>query len=392
VRITAGLAITLSLAIILPAITQEAIATDPRSIAVTLSAVASGLSSPVAVAAPNDGTNRLFILEQAGRIRVWVPGHGLLATPYMDIRSRVLSGGERGLLGLAFHPSFSSNGYFFVYYTDSNGDNRLSRFKASPKANTASAATEVIFMTIPHPTYANHNGGQLQFWNGSLYIGTGDGGGAGDPSGNAQSLTTWLGKILRINVNRTCGSLHYCVLSTNPYATSSTAKHEIWEYGLRNPWRFSFDSGSGALFIGDVGQSDREEIDGIGGGRAGLNLGWDCREGTLDTVAQYGGSYCSGKTFIYPVHQYDHSNGRCAVIGGYVYHGKTYASLMNGIYVYGDYCSGEIWGMMRTSSGWLVGFLGHRSSQITSFGVGANGEMYMVDTSGTLWHVGARHR
>ena len=386
-RAATAIAIMSLLAILLPTAMQPANAVDPRHVGVRLSAVARGLSSPVAIAAPNDGSGRLFIVEQAGRIRVWTPRSGLLGTPYLDIRAKVLSGGERGLLGLAFHPSFKSNGYFYVYYTNLSGNLQISRFHATPSSNTASGTTEFSIMTIGHPTYANHNGGQLQFWGGYLFIGTGDGGGGGDPSGNAQNLKSFLGKVLRIDVNHTCGTLHYCVPSTNPFYGKSYSKYEIYLWGLRNPWRFSFERGVGSLWIGDVGQNTREEVDALNPNVSGRNMGWDCYEGTLNTVSTYGGSYCSGRTFTPPVYNYSHINGRCAIIGGYVYMGSSQYSVMGGLYLFADYCTGEIWGLAHTSSGWVVSLAGKDSTSVTSFGESVSGEVYLVDTSGTLWHV-----
>ncbi|MGZ4144427.1 MAG: PQQ-dependent sugar dehydrogenase [Actinomycetota bacterium] len=386
-RIASCLAIVTCAAVVLPGLTRAEAAFDPRHVGITLATIARGLASPVGIAAPNDGTGRLFVIEQAGRIRVYLPRGGLQSTPYLDIRSRVLSGGERGLLGLAFHPNFKTNGYFYVHYTTANGDIHVSRFHATPSRNQAASNSEQVLMTIPHQTYGNHNGGQLAFGGGYLHIGIGDGGGAGDPSGNAQNLNSWLGKVLRIDVDHSCGSLHYCIPSTNPFASRTGVKHEIWLYGLRNPWRFSFDSRypSGSLFIGDVGQSAREEIDITPGGR---NMGWDCREGTLNTVSSYGGSYCNGVSFTGPIYQYSHASGRCAVVGGFVYRGATYASVMAGVYLYADYCTGEIWGLAHQTNGsWLNALLRNHSASITSFGHGPTGELYIVDTSGILWHI-----
>jgi glucose/arabinose dehydrogenase len=229
-------------------------------------------------------------------------------------------------------------------------------------------------------------------WGGYLYIGTGDGGGAGDPYNNAQNLKSLLGKILRIDVDHRCGTLHYCVPTTNPFYGRSYSKYEVWEFGLRNPWRFSFQRGNGSLWIGDVGQNTREEVDMLAPGVKGRNMGWDCYEGTLNTVSTYGGSYCSGRTFTPPIFNYSHVSGRCAVIGGYVYGGTAYSSIMGGLYLYGDYCSGEVWGLAHSSSGWLNALVGRDANAITSFGEGANGEIYLVDTSGTLRHLYAYRR
>jgi len=387
-RITAPVAIVSLVAIFSPLAVVPANAVDPNHVGVRFVAVANGLSSPVAIAAPNDGSGRLFIVEQAGRIRVWTPHSKLLGAYYLDIHTKVLSGGERGLLGLVFHPRFSSNGYFYVYYTDLNGSLQISRFHATPSNNQADSTSEYGIMNIAHPTYANHNGGQLQMWNGGyLYIGTGDGGGGGDPSGNAQNLRSKLGKVLRIDVDHQCGSLHYCIPSTNPYIGKSYAAYEVWLYGLRNPWRFSFQRGNGSLWIGDVGQNTREEVDLLAPGVKGKNMGWDCYEGTLNTVAAYGGSYCSGRTFTPPIFNYAHAYGRCAIVGGYVYTGSAQSSVMGGLYLFADYCTGEIFGLAHVGSRWVSSRVGRDGNPVTSFGEGVNGELYIVDSGGTLWHI-----
>ena len=245
----------------------------------TATRVATGLVNPVLVRSANDGTNRLFVVEQAGRIRT-VVGSTITGT-YLDLRSVVTSGGERGLLGLAFPRDFATYHYFWVSYTRSDGALVIARFQArSAGSPTVLVGTRRIVMVIPHPTYANHNGGDIAFGaDGYLYIGTGDGGSGGDPRNNAQSLRSLLGKMLRVNV-RCAVSYVYCVPPTNPYATSTVARHEIWMYGLRNPWRWSFDT-NGNQWIGDVGQGRYEEIDAISATSAKRrNLGWSCREGT----------------------------------------------------------------------------------------------------------------
>ena len=389
-RVATLIAIVTLATIIVPSLTQPAGAADPRHVVISFGTVATGLSSPVGFSAPNDGTSRLFVLEQAGRIRVYVPGRGLLATPFLDIRSRVNSGGERGLLGLAFHPKFNTNGLFFVDYTDVNGNIQISRFHVVPRGNIASS-TETKILNIAHPSFANHNGGQLEFWGGYLYIGVGDGGSAGDPSGNAQSLSKLLGKILRIDIDHSCSGLPYCSPSTNPFVSLSTARHEIWFYGLRNPWRFSFDAATGSQFIGDVGQNTQEEVDVLPAGVKGRNMGWDCYEGTLNTVSQYGGSYCSGRSFTFPATTYGHTNNRCAIIGGYNYRGGSYPA-MYGTYLYGDYCTGEVWGLASVSGHWVTALVGRLPASLTSFGEAPTGEIYAVDGNGVLWHVHGFHR
>ena len=366
---------------------------DPRTVQVGLSRVASGLASPVAIAASPDGTGRIFVAEQGGRVRL-VTSAGLAATPYVDISGRVSSGGERGLLGIAFHPGFRTNGYFFLAYTDAEGDLRVSRFAANPARNAANPATEIGFMEVPHREASNHNGGQIAFAkDGFLYVATGDGGGGGDPNGNAQNLRSALGKILRVDVNRRSSTKYYSIPSTNPFVGRTDVRQEIWHYGLRNPWRFSFDRTYDNLALADVGQGAREEINYTARGQGGLNFGWDCREGTLDTTAQYGGAYCTGKRFTNPVWQYaTGSSGRCAVIGGYVYRGTRYASVLGGVYVYGDYCTGEMWGLAKNSGVWSNALLRDHGGNITSFGEDTAGELLMADAGGNLYRITAARR
>ena len=367
-------------------------ATDPRTVRIGLTRVASGLRSPVAIATSPDGTGRVFVAEQGGRVRL-VTSAGLAAAPYVDITSRVSSGGERGLLGIAFHPSFRTNGYFFLSYTDAEGDLRVSRFAANPARDAANPATEIGFMEIAHRDAGNHNGGQIAFAkDGLLYVSTGDGGGSGDPNGNAQNLGSSLGKILRVDINRASSTKRYSIPSTNPFVGRSGARPEIWHYGLRNPWRFSFDRQYDNIAIADVGQGAREEINYTPRGQGGINFGWDCREGTNDTSTQYGGTYCSGGRFTGPVSQYSTGGGRCAVIGGYVYRGARYASVMNGVYLYGDYCSGEIWGLAKNSGVWSSALLLDHTGNITSFGEDQAGELLMADAAGNVYRIAAARR
>jgi glucose/arabinose dehydrogenase len=364
-------------------------ATDPNHVRLSIVKYGAHLGAPTAVVFPPDNTGRAFVLDQAGLVRVRVSGKGFLAKPYLDIRSRVKSGGEQGLLGFAFHPKFASTGLFYVSYTDSAGALRVSRFHATPSANSASASTEALLMRIAHPTNTNHNAGQLAFGpDGYLYIGTGDGGGGGDPPGNAQSLARYLGKILRIDVTRACGSLRYCVPHSNPFYGMKGRIAEIWEYGLRNPWKFSFDKGTGVLWVADVGQGAWEEITPISAGIGGRNLGWDCREGTANTVSQYGGSYCSGRTFMNPLFVYGHTAGRCAIIGGFVYRGRTYRSVMDGMYLYADYCTGEVWGLAKQPNGaWRNALVFHHSATITTFSETPTGELFFADGNGNLYKI-----
>ena len=360
---------------------------DPRALRVSLTKWATGLVEPVAMDhAPGD-TSRVFVVERRGTVRV-IRNGVLKPTPFLDIRDRVNTAGEGGALSIAFRPDYYRTGYFYVSYTDANMTLHVTRFHSYP-ANDVTGNTGYDILTIPHPTYSNHNGGQLAFGpNAYLFIGTGDGGGSGDPAGNAQNVRSPLGKILRIDVTRTQSGLRYAIPPGNPYGTSTTARREIWHVGLRNPWRFSFDRGNPNMWIGDVGQGSREEIDRTS---SPANLGWDCREGTLTT--SYGGSYCTTSGYTSPVYQYATHTYGCAVIGGFVYRGARYSSLLGGVYVFGDYCSGRVWGLGPDSSGRLVaGELGVFNGQILAFGRDASNEVYLLSSNGSIYRVGAYRR
>jgi glucose/arabinose dehydrogenase len=344
--------------------------------------VASGLERPVGLAHAGDGSERLFVIEQAGTIRVIQEGT-VLPDPFLNIRDRVGSqGSEQGLLGLAFHPDYTGNGYFYVNYTDMNGDTVIARFQVSGDgANRADTDSEARLLHIPQP-YANHNGGVVAFGpDGYLYLGLGDGGSAGDPFGNAQSLNSLLGKILRLDVD---GGEPYAIPPDNPFAAGGGLP-EIWAYGLRNPWRFAFDRQTGDLYIGDVGQNQWEEIDFLpAGSPPGANFGWDYLEGTHP----YEGSPPAGANQIDPISEYPHRLG-CSVTGGHVYRGLLEA--WNGVYLCGDYCSGHIWGLVRDGAGaWQVDLLFEAVGQIASFGEDEAGELYLVDHSGTIYILAQR--
>ena len=327
----------------------------------------SGLQRPVDLQA--DGSGRLFVIEKVGRIRTIQNGQ-LLLTPFLDITDRVNnSGNEMGLLGLAFHPDYSQNGFFYVNYTGRGGNTFISRFNAS--GDNADPNSEKILLTVDQP-FPNHNGGVLAFGpDGYLYAGLGDGGLGGDPFGNAQSLSTLLGKILRIDINN---GDPYAVPADNPFG------NEIWAYGLRNPWRMSFDSMTGDLYIADVGQGTWEEIDYLpAGSPGGTNFGWDFREGAHD----YEGTAPSG--LVDPVAEYSHAEGGCSVTGGYVYRGAM--TEWNGIYLYGDYCTGFIWGLIRSNDGWQKQLLFDVDVTITSFGQDEAGEIYLLSDSGGIYRL-----
>ncbi len=348
---------------------------------IVLQPVVTGLSSPAYVAQPADGSGRLFIVEQAGLIRIFRPGLGLLSTPFLDIRSRVVSGGEQGLLSVAFHPSYASNRRFFVYYTSLTGGLHLviAEYRVSAGNPDIADPTETVVLTIPHGSFTNHNGGLNLFGpDGMLYIGPGDGGGGGDPLGSGQNLNTLLGKILRIDIN---AGAPYVIPGDNPFINTPGARGEIWAYGLRNPWRFSFDRVTGQLYIADVGQSSWEEID-LGG--PGRNYGWNVTEGTHCYPP---GSSCAITGFTLPVTEYDHSQG-CSVTGGYVYRGSRVPELI-GQYLFGDYCSGRLWalgGSPRTF--WMQRQVLVTGFNISSFGEDQNGEVYIVDYSGSIYTLG----
>lgn len=340
-----------------------------------LKPVASGLSQPLALT--HAGDERLFVTLQAGQIVIL--GR---STPFLDIRSLVSCCQERGLLSVAFHPHYADNGFFYVDYTNRNGDTviaRYSRLESDP--NRADPASAVILLTIAQP-YANHNGGQLQFGpDGYLYIGMGDGGSGGDPENRAQNLTTLLGKLLRIDVNVDVESgSPYAIPSTNPYAHTAGVRGEIWAYGLRNPWRFSFDRLTHDLWIGDVGQDKYEEIDWQLAGGGGENYGWRLMEGLH--CYNPGGSSCPTAGLTMPVVEYTHDNGNCSITGGYRYRGARYPR-MYGMYVYGDYCSGMIWGATPQHDGTVATqLLLDTTLQISSFGEDLAGELYVVDIKG----------
>ena len=345
----------------------------------------SGLSAPVEITHANDSSGRLFVVEQAGRIRIIRNGQ-LLPTPFLDLTPAiVLSGGEMGLLGLAFHPAYATNGRFFVYYTRANGDpngndiviERYTRSSGNP--DVADGLSGTTLLVIPHPQFTNHNGGKLAFGpDGYLYAGVGDGGGGGDPANAGQTLTDLRGKILRLDVD---SASPYAIPPTNPFAGAGpSARGEIWAYGLRNPWRFSFDRLTGDLFIGDVGQGAWEEIDfeprGSGGGR---NYGWRVFEGTHCFNPP---TSCSLANHTLPVIEYGHdSAGGFSVTGGYRYRGRALPALA-GYYIYGDFVSGRIWAASPDQRpAWASTQVATRS-QLSTFGEDENGELYVANLGG----------
>lgn len=329
-------------------------------------------SRPVDIQDPGDG--RLLVVEQRGVIRIVQDGI-VLPEPFLDLRDRVGAfANEQGLLGLALHPEYASNGRFFVDYTDLNGDTVISRFEVSSDPNRADPSSETVLIHFDQP-YANHNGGEVVFGpDGYLYIGSGDGGSAGDPQGKGQSLDTFLGKILRIDVDH---GDPYAIPPDNPFPS----RPEIWAYGLRNPWRFAFDSLTGDLYVADVGQGNWEEVDfQPAGAPGGTNYGWNILEGTHS----YAGGTTEGLTP--PVAEYSHDSG-CAVTGGVVARDPSLPEL-TGVYLYGDYCSGLIWGLVRDATGaWQNSLLFETGLSISSFGQGRGGQIYLLDLGGAIYRL-----
>ena len=354
---------------------------DPAAVAVELEPVVGGLEAPLAVVHAGDGSGRVFVVEQAGRIRV-VRDDRLADEALLDISNRISAGGERGLLGLAFHPDFPDDPRLFVNYTDPNGDTVISSFPV-PDGDQADASAERVLMNIAQP-FANHNGGAVAFGpDGMLYIATGDGGSGGDPHGNGQRLDTHLGKILRIDVDATDAGA-YGVPADNPFVSRPGAEPEIWHYGMRNPWRISFDRETGDLWIGDVGQGAWEEVDHAPAGTGGLNYGWNLMEGSHCFPS---GDGCARPELTLPVTEYGHDAG-CTIIGGYVYRGSVQPMLPGG-YVFGDYCSGVLFAIAATASeGTAPVVVGESGRTLSSFGEDEAGEMYATDlSSGELLRV-----
>ena len=354
-------------------------------LALVTTQVVAGLDSPTWLTAP-PGDQRLFVTERPGRVRI-VGNGSTRDQPYLDIGARVSTEGEGGLLSLAFDPQFERNGYFYVYYTDLQRNIVIERFSTGATATAANPTSGLVILRIPHPTYLNHFGGQLAFGpDGYLYLGTGDGGGAGDPQGNARNLASLLGKLLRIDVTGATTTQPYAIPAGNPYRDVAGRRPEIWASGLRNPWRFSFDASQ--LYLTDVGQERREEINIVGTGQVGLDYGWNILEGTLC----YGAETCQRTGLTLPVFEYDHganeANG-CAITGGFVYRGRALPELA-GRYFYSDFCSGYLKSFLATSSGiveqrdWEIDDIGG----IVSFGQDAQGELYLLTSSGAIHKIG----
>jgi glucose/arabinose dehydrogenase len=373
-----------------------------------------GLDQPVHLTHAGDSSGRLFVVEQAGRIRI--VKNGMVQGTFLDISDRVLSpasggGNEEGLLSLAFAPGFASGAdHFYVYYTNKKGNNQVSRFSLGADPNQANPASEELIIAFDHPTYSNHNGGQLAFGpDGFLYIGTGDGGGGGDPQGNAQNPGSLLGKLLRIDVEQGQAEAFktaaftaflpsvfadsqgqppverlYTIPPDNPFVGQPGYREEIWALGLRNPWRFSFDRQTGDLYLADVGQQQWEEIDfQTASSVGGQNYGWNKMEGKHC----YQDKPCDQTGLTLPVHEYIHDSGNCSVTGGFVYRGSQYPALQ-GIYLYADFCSGRVWGLKPENSSWINQELKDSNYFISSFGQGSDGSLYVLDrASGKIYKV-----
>lgn len=349
------------------------------SLATTLTEVSSGFERPLAVT--NTGYDeRLFVVEQTGRIRIVEDGQ-ILATPFLDVSAKISTGGERGLLSVAFHPDYNDNGRFFVNYTDRAGNTVISEYRVSSEPNVAAADSERVLLTFEQP-YANHNGGQLAFGlDGYLYIGTGDGGAANDPLNAGQDLSTLLGKLLRIDVDN---GEPYAVPEGNPFVGQEGAQPEIWAYGLRNPWRFSFDQQTGDLFIADVGQNAFEEVNfQPSSSTGGENYGWRVAEGAHCFQPAQG---CDTAGITMPIMEYSHRSGAGrSITGGYLYRGNAVSTLEDA-YIFGDFVSGNIWASTFNGENWATVQLFNTNYAIAAFGQDAAGELYVLDyNTGTLY-------
>ena len=365
---------------------------DATKIRISFSRVARTLSKPVLITHSGDDSGRLYIVEQGGRIRILLNGT-VLSTPFLNLSAKVSTGSEQGLLGLAFHPSYAANGKFYVNYTNTSGDTIIARYTRSTGNPNIANPTGTTLLTIGQP-YSNHNGGMLAFGpDRYLYVGMGDGGSSGDPGNRAQNVNTLLGKMLRIDVDNEAGGKKYAIPPGNPYV-GQTGLDEIWSIGLRNPWRFSFDSRMGDLWIGDVGQNRYEEIDrskavnGVDAGK-GLNYGWRVLEGN---VCHNPSSGCSTAGKTPPIAVYSHSLG-CSVTGGYVYRGLAYRGLVGG-YLFGDFCSGRVWALRAHGPATQAPVLmADTTLAISSFGEGPDGTIYVTDLgSGDIWAIVAPYR
>lgn len=348
----------------------------PPDLTLKVDPFVSGLTAPVFLTQPlNDG--RIFVVEQGGRIRL-VKNGVLQTTPFLNISTRVLCCGERGLLSVAFHPQYATNHYFYVYFTtQTNGDIRIERFTTTANPDVADPASSKLIITTPHSTYANHNGGLVSFGlDGMLYAGLGDGGGGGDPLGNAQNFNAILGSLIRLDVSGD----PYTIPASNPFVNQQNRRGELWAKGLRNPWRFAFDAPTGLLYIADVGQDAREEVDVVPATQSGVNYGWSVMEG----ASCYNATTCTQTGFTPPILDYGHTGGACSITGGYVYRGSAIPGI-RGHYFYSDYCSGFL-RSFRYENGVAVDQKdwGLSMGLVTSFGVDLAGELYVLSGNSIL--------
>ena len=337
-------------------------------------------SSPVDMQYAPDGTDRLFVLEQSGIIKVFENnGNTTTVKTFLDITDRVTSGGETGLLGLAFHPDYANNGYFYVdYTTPSPLRTHVSRFQVTSNPDSADKSSELVLLEVNQP-FSNHNGGRVSFGpDGYLYIGLGDGGSGGDPNDNAQNKTVLLGKILRIDVDNPAPPLNYGIPPDNPFAGNTQGwREEIYSFGLRNPWRFSFDPVTNWLWCGDVGQNAWEEIDTI---TSGGNYGWRCYEGNHE----YNMTGCTGTDYLFPIWEYSHSGGNCSITGGFIYRGMRRPEL-TGNYIYADYCSAKVWDLDYSGVNLTNNLVNTASASVLSIGVDMNNELYILCSNGKIY-------
>ena len=347
---------------------------------VSLEPVATGLDNPLYVTNSGSGKD-LYVVEKTGKVKILENATTLRSTPFLDLAGQLDAGdpldasGERGLLSIAFHPKYVTNNFVYAYYTTKNGDLTVSRFTVDPSTRVAGNKLELL--SIPHPR-ENHNGGQLQFGqDGFLYVSTGDGGSGGDPDKNGQNKQTLLGKILRIDVDKTDPGLSYAIPDGNPFKGSGGAK-EVWAYGLRNPWRFSFDRSNGDLWIGDVGQGKFEEVNLTPkGSSAPRNYGWNLTEGK----SCYESTTCDKAGIDLPILDYTHDQGNNSITGGYVYRGTASPKIF-GKYIYADFGSGRIWSLVKSANNFVNTLELDTNDYISSFGEGADGELYVVDLLG----------